>query len=140
VNHFDDDLDSEPVAVVRVFGDFAMTLSVTLMLLISARSATQSDQTLKSNPAAPQSNAAPSADLWIAVSPSGLFSSPGERKVEMMDAASFAKKWFYENKNPPKAVMVQFPSRMEAINLHNALLQLQLSIGPNVSIRTYPEP
>ena len=56
MNRFDDD-ESEPVAVVRVFGDFAMTLSVTLMLLVGTRAVSPHNNAVQAQPAVQQAGA-----------------------------------------------------------------------------------
>ena len=78
-------------------------------------------------------------DLTLAVTGEGRFIAlPAAPSAQAMAPDSIAKQWFASNKKPPGAVAVQFPSQMPSGNLHKALLQLQSSIGPTVTIRTFP--
>lgn len=139
MKRFDDDMDGEPVAVVRVFGDFAMTLSVTLILLVGTHAVPPSNEAVQTQPAVQQAGATNTVDLTLAVTREGRFIAlPEDPSALPMDATSVARQWFATNKRPPVAVAVQFQSAMRSGDLHKALLQLQSSIGPTVNIRTYP--
>lgn len=139
MKRFDDDLDGEPVAVVRVFGDFAMTLSVTLMLLVGARSVSPRNEAVQTQPAVQHAGATNTVELALAVTRDGQFIAlPVAPSARPVDSAAVAKHWFATNKRPPAAVAVQFQSAMPSGDLHRALLQLQSSIGPTVTIRTHP--
>ena len=138
MNRFDED-ESEPVAVVRVFGDFAMTLSVTLMLLVGTRAESPHHNDVQAQPTVQQAGAANLVDLRLAVAVDGRFLAlPTAPSAQPMAPDIIAKHWFASNQKPPGTVAVQFPRQMPAGDLHKALLLLQSSMGQTVSIRTFP--
>lgn len=138
---FDDHADEEPVAVVRVMADFALCLTVTILMLIGTRSpsAPTTDERAASRAATPQPGVK-KADLTVALVEEGKFVTlPPAADAKPMEGTTLAQQWIKSHGVAPATVVVQFPTMALAADLHRGLLNLQSAFGTNiVTIQTIP--
>lgn len=139
---FDDHPDEEPVAVVRVMADFALCLTLIVLMLVGTRSpsAPTTDERSTSRAATPQSGTK-KAELAVTLREGGKFLKLPivQPDAVPVDGPTLVQQWVKSHRTPPANVLVQFPARMFAADLHRGLLDLQSAFGTNpVSIQTYP--
>jgi hypothetical protein len=136
-----EDEEHEPVAVVRVMADFALALTLIVLMLIGTRSpsAPPPEERTASRAATPQPGAK-KADLSVALVGEGKFTMlpPAEGEVPM-DGAILVQRWMKSHSSTLGSVVIQFPSKALAADLHRGLLSLQTALGTNnVTIQTIP--
>jgi len=140
---FEDNTDEEPVAVVRVMADFALCLTLILLMLVGTRSpsaAPPAEERAAARAATPQPGAK-KADLIVALAEEGRFVTlPPAADAKPMDGTTLAQQWVTSHGVAPSSVVVQFPVKALAADLHRGLLNLQSAFGTNVTIQTIPSP
>lgn len=138
---FDDHADEEPVAVVRVMADFALCLTLIVLMLVGTRShsAPAAEQRSTSRAATPQPGAK-KAELIVALMEEGKFVTlPPTAAAKPVDGTTLARQWIDSHGVTPATIVVQFPTKALAADLHRGLLNLQSAFGTNVvSIQTIP--
>jgi len=136
-----EDEEHEPVAVVRVMADFALALTLIVLMLIGTRSpsAPKVEESVASRAATPQPGAK-KADLSVALVGDGKFKILPLAEGEVpMDGATLVERWIKSHGSVPASIVVQFPTTALAATLHRGLLSLQSALGTNiVSIQTIP--
>ena len=139
MHRFEED-DHEPVAVVRTLSDFALALTLVVLMLIGTRSAAE-NKSMADTHAATGRRAATNAELNLLLINSGRFAvlSAGNEKGNV-SAASLAQPWIAAHPNASATVVLQFPPQTLATDLHRALLDLQSAFGTNLArIETTPQ-
>lgn len=140
---FDDHADDEPVSVVRVMADFALCLTLIVLMLVGTRSPAVPaiEDRATSHAATPQPSAT-KAELVVGLADEGRFVLlPPESTTAATDAPTLVERWVKSHGAPPANVVVQFPEKTLAAELHRGLLALQSAFGTNVvTIQTIPGP
>jgi hypothetical protein len=139
MHRFEED-DHEPVAVVRTLSDFALALTLVVLMLIGTRSAAE-NKSMADTHAATSRSGATNAELNLLLINGGKFNvlSEGREKGEA-SAASLAGPWISAHPNDSATIVLQFPSQTLATELHRALLDLQSAFGTNLGrIDTIPQ-
>lgn len=132
--------EAEPVAVVRTLSDFALALTLVVLMLIGTRSATDTNAAANTHAASAQPGAKP-AELTLQLTPGGKFTSNQSGGTNETSAGSVAARWVEAHPNVPATILVQFAPTTLAGNLHRGLLELQTAFGTNlVRIDTVPQP
>ena len=138
--HSFEEEDQEPVAVVRTLSDFALALTLVVLMLIGTRSAAGLRPAAEAHATAPKSGQS-TPDLNLVLAPNGRFtvvSGAGDDKA--LDAAALAKGWTERHPSQPVTIVLQFQSEVLATDLHRGLLDLQSAFGTNlVRIDTLPK-
>jgi hypothetical protein len=137
-----EDEEHEPVAVVRVMADFALALTLIVLMLVGTRSpsAPPADERTASRAATPQPGAK-KADLTVALVEEGRFVTlpSAAAAAKPMDGTTLAQQWLSSHDAAPATVVVQFPAKALAADMHRGLLNLQSAFGTNVvTIQTIP--
>lgn len=136
-----DEEEHEPVAVVRVMADFALALTLIVLMLVGSRSssAPTADERAASRAATPQPGVK-KADLTVALVEEGKFVTfQTSAAAKPVDGTTLAQQWIKSHGVAPATVVVQFPTTALAADLHRGLLNLQSAFGTNaVSIQTLP--
>src|SRR5690242_16488305 len=130
MHRFEDD-DQEPVAVVRTLSDFALALTLVVLMLIGTRSAAENKLAANTRAATAQPGGT-NSELSLLLIDSNKFavlSDSGEKRSA--SAASLAAPWKLAHPNSPAAIVLQFPPKTLATDLHHALLDLQSAFGTN---------
>jgi hypothetical protein len=132
--------DQEPVAVVRTLSDFALALTLVVLMLIGTRSAAEMKRAAETRAASGQGGkAAPELTLLLVSNKFNLLSDRGE--AGQLSAAEVAAPWVAAHSNSTATVVLQFPQQTLAKDLHAALLELQAAFGTNLArIETIPQP
>ncbi len=137
--HFDEE-DQEPVAVVRTLSDFALALTLVVLMLIGTRSVADHKQLAQSRAANAQSTGTP-PELNLLLAGDGhlqLLTESG--KQPPTDAKSVAGLWTTAHPNTTANIVLQFPPKTLATELHRTLLDLQAAFGTNLArIDTVPQ-
>ena len=131
--------EHEPVAVVRTLSDFALALTLVVLMLIGTRSAAGSKRTAESRAVAAQAGKT-KAELSLVLVDRNKFTvqtdAAGEGEVS---AGAAAERWIRAHPNAPATIVVLFPQKTLATDLHGALLDLQAAFGTNLGrIDTVP--
>ena len=121
--------------------DFALALTLIVLMLVGTRSpsAPPVDERAVSRAATPQPGAK-KADMTVALVEGGKFVTlPSTAVAKPMDGTTLAQQWLSSHGVAPATVVVQFPTRALAADLHRGLLNLQSAFGTNVvTIQTIP--
>ena len=138
MHRFDDD-DGEPVAVVRTLADFALALTLIVLMLIGTRSAVGSKPDAEVRGATAGKGVA-SPELEVLLQADGTFVSTTDAQAPI-DATALANQWHETHPTTPATVVLQFTASTLATDLHRALLNLQSAFGTNLTrIVTLPRP
>jgi hypothetical protein len=139
MHRFDED-DHEPVAVVRTLSDFALALTLVVLMLIGTRSAAENKRMADTHALTPRSGAT-NAELNLLLINGGKFKVLSEvREKGEASAAGLAGPWISAHPNDSATIVLQFPTRTLATELHRALLDLQSAFGTNLDrIDTTPQ-
>jgi hypothetical protein len=136
-----EDEEPEVVSVVRVMADFALALTLIVLMLVGTRSpsAPTAVERAASRAARPQPGAK-KADLTVALVEEGKFVTlPPATDAKPVDGTTLAQQWVSAHGGAPASVVVQFPTKALAADLHRGLLNLQSAFGTNVvTIQTIP--
>ena len=136
-----EDEEDEPVSVVRTLADWSMNLTLVVLMLIGTRSPTASSPADRSSSrAASQLPGAKKTDLTVVLLEDATFLTlPSAPDAKPMDGTALARHWQNTHSNAPASVVVQFPTKALAADLHRGLLSLQSAFGTNeVAIQTIP--
>lgn len=139
MHRFEED-DHEPVAVVRTLSDFALALTLVVLMLIGTRSAAE-NKSMANSHAATGRNGATRAELNLLLTNGGKFTvlSEGSKKGDA-GAASLAGEWILAHPKTSATIVLQFSPQTLATDLHRALLDLQTAFGTNLTrIDTIPK-
>jgi Na+-translocating ferredoxin:NAD+ oxidoreductase RnfG subunit len=134
--------EQEPVAVVRTLSDFALALTLVVLMLIGSRSVAGNRPAAKAQAAESQSGSQ-TVDLNLLLLDRARFKDLDEKRQRQQarTAGSLAQAWAKARPGRAAAVVVQFPRETLATDLHEGLLELQTAFGTNLArIETLPEP
>jgi len=132
--------DAEPVAVVRTLADFALALTLIVLMLVGTRSAAESKQGAETRAARMQAGA-PKAELTLRLVGEQFAAMSSTGPTSPASALALAQQWSHTHTNTPATIVLQFPSPTLATGLHRALLALQSAFGTNLArIDTVPQP
>jgi hypothetical protein len=138
MHRFEED-DGEPVAVVRTLADFALALTLVVLMLIGTRSVAGSKPSSDVRAATARKGVAP-PELQVLLQSNGSFQSATGSK-ELFDATTLASQWHQSHGDAAATIVLQFPPPTLATDLHGALLRLQMAFGTNLTrIDTSPQP
>lgn len=131
--------EHEPVAVVRTLSDFALALTLVVLMLIGTHSVAGSKRAAESRAVAAQAGNT-KAELTLVLVDRNKFTvqsnAAGEGEVSAVGAA---ERWSRVHPNAPATIVLQFPPKTLATDLHGALLDLQAAFGTNLGrIDTVP--
>jgi hypothetical protein len=139
MHRFDED-EAEPVAVVRTLSDFALALTLIVLMLVGSRAAV-SDKRAVDTRAAVNAAGASTAALKLRLLANGEF-GPGHLADSDVSspATALAEKWTAAHPTESATIVLQFPPKTLATDLHRALLELQSAFGTNLSrLDTVPQ-
>lgn len=139
---FDDHSDEEPVSVVRVMADFSLCLTLIVLMLVGTRSpsAPAAEERSTSRAATPQPGTT-KVEMAVALRENGKFLELPILNLAAVPADGFTivQQWVKSHGAIPANVVVQFPPKVLAADLHRGLLNLQSAFGTNVvTIQTSP--
>ena len=138
MHRFDDD-DGEPVAVVRTLADFALALTLIVLMLIGTRSAVGSKPDAEVRGATAGKGRCLTR-VQVLLQADGTFVGTTGAQASM-DATALANQWHEPHPTTPATVVLQFSTGTLATDLHRALLNLQSAFGTNLTrIVTLPRP
>jgi hypothetical protein len=137
--HFEEE-DHEPVAVVRTLSDFALALTLIVLMLIGTRSAA-GNKTMAETRATAASVQGTTSELTLLLTQSGQLTVVGKGGGgARLSAASLAEQWRTSHPARRATIVLVFPQETLATALHHALLDLQTAFGTNVArIDTVPK-
>jgi len=137
---FEED-EQEPVAVVRTLSDFALALTLVVLMLIGTRTVTGSKPSAEAHAATAQPGAA-GPELTLLLLEGGKLSvSSGGEQAKALSAAALAQQWIPAHPNAAATVVLEFPPKTLATDLHHALLDIETAFGTNLTrIETVPQP
>lgn len=132
--------DQEPVAVVRTLSDFALALTLIVLMLIGTRSAADTQARGQSRAASLQSEGT-TPDLDVAMGADGKFLPASENSPGLgVSASEMAHAWRASHPGQAAIVVLRFPPKTLATDLHQALLAVQTALATNlVRIDTVPQ-
>jgi hypothetical protein len=133
--------DQEPVAVVRTLADFALALTLVVLMLIGTRSVAQNNHETQAHAGTLEPKGRnPSLNLLLisggkfSLVPDGASSGPSS-------AATLGQRWSSGHPDSPATILLEFRPNTLASDLHRALLDLQAAFGTNLArIDTAPQP
>ena len=140
MHHFEED-EQEPVAVVRTLSDFALALTLVVLMLIGTRAVNGTKATADTHAATQQAGSS-SPDLTVLLADDGnLTVRSGSASTRETSAPVLAQEWIKAHPGNAATVVIEFPPKTLATDLHRALLDLQAAFGTNLSrIETVPHP
>src|SRR3954469_10770847 len=113
--------DQEPVAVVRTLSDFALALTLVVLMLIGTRSAAESQQAAAVR-AANGGAGRIKAELTLCLLEGGQFRVPSDSgTTNGFTATAVAQPWISKHPETPATIVLQFPPKTLATDLHGAL-------------------
>jgi hypothetical protein len=138
--HFEED-EHEPVAVVRTLSDFALALTLVVLMLIGTRTAAGNKTAAAMRAATTQPNTDHS-ELTVLLEPRGHFTvRSGSTPKQDLTAPALAQQWISTHGNSDATIVLEFPPKTLATDLHRALLELQSAFPTNLArIETLPQP
>ena len=137
---FEED-DHEPVAVVRTLSDFALALTLVVLMLVGTRAVTDTKAAAESRAATAQAGGQHS-ELTLMMLGSGKFRSPSTASgARELTAAELAQQWTTAHPDTGATIVLEFAPKTLATDLHRALLDLQNAFGTHLThIDTIPQP
>lgn len=139
--HRFDEEDHEPVAVVRTLSDFAMALTLVVLMLVGTHSAAAAKHRAQSHAATAQNTGRP-AEVNLLLTDGGRFILPAAgAEKQQVTATSLAGQWSSAHPNDNATIVLHFAPNMLATDLHRALLELQVAFGAHLArVETVPQP
>jgi hypothetical protein len=131
--------EHEPVAVVRTLSDFALALTLVVLMLIGTRSVAGGKRAAESRAVSAEAGKT-NAEVSLVLVDRNKFTVQTDAAGEGgMSAVAVAERWIRVHPNAPATIVLQFQQKTLATDLHGALLDLQAAFGTNLGrIDTVP--